>query len=166
MYFQSRVILVFSVQAFLVVLGILFPVWNSLCAELVTFPAEKKSFKVRFSFTLLPSSDFCFTYYQFCIQYPFFVCLIVCSALLLLCKVVPAAVVAVSVVCLYHWQQSSCWQWLFPRVRGFCENVRQIISPLRLFFLFFFLSGDQFVQTNSTPQARISPQWLTELRRL
>ena len=31
--------------------------------------------------------------------------------------------------------------WLFPRVRGFWENVRQFIPRLR-FFLLFFLSGD------------------------
>ena len=30
-----------------------------------------------------------------------------------------------------HW-------WLFPRVRGFGENVRQIIPRLRFFFFFFF----------------------------
>ena len=32
------------------------------------------------------------------------------------------------------------WWWLFPRVRGFWENVRPFIPRLRsFFFLFFFL---------------------------
>ena len=31
---------------------------------------------------------------------------------------------------------------------------------------FFFSNGDQLARTNSTFQARISPQWLSELRRL
>ena len=32
---------------------------------------------------------------------------------------------------------SKWWWWLFPRVRGFWENVRQFIPQLRFFFLFF-----------------------------
>ena len=35
-----------------------------------------------------------------------------------------------------------------------------------LFFLAFFFCGDQLTHTNSTLSARISPQWLSELRRL
>ena len=33
-------------------------------------------------------------------------------------------------------------------------------------FSFFFFSADEFACTNSTPSARISPQWLTELIQL
>ena len=52
----------------------------------------------------------------------------------------------------------------FPCVRGFVENARHFIPRLRFFF--FFLSGDKLAHTKSTLQARISPQWLSELRRL
>ena len=40
------------------------------------------------------------------------------------------------------------WSWLFPRVRGFSENIRQFI--LRLRFFFFFLRGDLLAHANFT----------------
>ena len=52
----------------------------------------------------------------------------------------------------------------FLPLRGFWENVRPFIPRLRVFF-FFFLSGDYLAHTNSTLHARISSQWLSELRR-
>ena len=56
------------------------------------------------------------------------------------------------------------WWWLFPRMPGLWEECSTIHSPLVLFF--FFLSGDSLSHTNSTLLGRISPQWLSELRRL
>ena len=46
-------------------------------------------------------------------------------------------------------------------MRGFYGKVRRFIPHLRFFF---FQSGDQFANTNSTFMTRISPQWLSELR--
>ena len=52
-------------------------------------------------------------------------------------------------------------------LRGFWENVRPFISRLRFFVVVVVVvgSGDQLAHTNFTLQARISPQWLSELRR-
>ena len=44
------------------------------------------------------------------------------------------------------------------------ENIRLFIPRLRAFFV--FLSGDKLALINSTLYARISLQWLSELRRL
>ena len=50
------------------------------------------------------------------------------------------------------------------------ENVRPFITTPALsfsfFFFFFFGSGEKFAHTNPTLNARISPQWFSELRRL
>ena len=63
---------------------------------------------------------------------------------------------------LSHLRTSMERWWLFPRVRGFGESIRQFI-PASAFF--FFFSGDQVAHTNSTLKARISPQWLSDGRR-
>ena len=54
-----------------------------------------------------------------------------------------------------HW-----WWWLFPCWWGLWGKVWWLIPCPR----FFFLSEDQLMHTNSTFQARISPQWLSKLR--
>ena len=54
--------------------------------------------------------------------------------------------------------------WLFPRLQWFGENVRLFIPSLR--FILLLLSGNQLAHSNSTLQARISPRWLSQLRRL
>ena len=55
--------------------------------------------------------------------------------------------------------------FFFNNLRGFGENVRAFTSRLRFFF-FFFRSGDRLAHANFTLYARISPQWLSKLRRL
>ena len=55
-------------------------------------------------------------------------------------------------------EEGEKWLWLACKDDGrrFNESVRACI----------FLRGDQLAGTNSTVQARISPQWLSELRPL
>ena len=48
--------------------------------------------------------------------------------------------------------------------RIFFERLDDSFSACSFFFI--FLSGDELAHTNSTPEARISPQWLNELIRL
>ena len=48
---------------------------------------------------------------------------------------------------------------------AFWENVQPFIPRLR-FFVVVVGSGNQLAHTNSTLWTRISPQWLSELRRL
>ena len=66
------------------------------------------------------------------------------------------------------------WQWLFggsgclvvvafSSLAGIFEECSTIRSPA---CAFFFLSGDEPSHTDPTLYARISPQWLSELRRL
>ena len=38
--------------------------------------------------------------------------------------------------------------------------------PILIFFIFFLFTGNQLVHTDSALQARISPQWLSESKRL
>ena len=54
--------------------------------------------------------------------------------------------------------------WLLTRVRGLWEKIRLFIPRL----CFFLKSEDWLAQANAnfTLYARISPQWLSELRRL
>ena len=56
--------------------------------------------------------------------------------------------------------------WLLPNMQEFLRKIWQFIPCLHLlfFFFFFFFTGDQLRHTNSVPQARISPPWLSELR--
>ena len=53
------------------------------------------------------------------------------------------------------------WWWFFPCLWGFLGKVLQLIPCLH----FFLWSGDQLTHTNAFfLYARISPQWLCELR--
>ena len=47
-----------------------------------------------------------------------------------------------------------------------CEDFGRMFDNSLPGLRFFFLSGDYLAHTKSTLSARISPQWLTELRRL
>ena len=60
-------------------------------------------------------------------------------------------------VCLFFSQS-----WIMGEI--FDESIPACASGV--FCVFFFLSGDQLAHTNSTFYARISPQWLSESRRL
>ena len=62
----------------------------------------------------------------------------------------------------------SWWWWLFPRLRGFWENVRPFISRLLFVFVFVFVFEVEIRSRALIPlfYARVSPQWLSELRRL
>ena len=53
----------------------------------------------------------------------------------------------------------------FPRIRGFGERFDESL-PACAFFSFFFLSGNQLALSNVILSAGISPQWLSDLRRL
>ena len=69
--------------------------------------------------------------------------------------------------------ETKTWCWLFSRLRGFGENIRSFLPRLRFlfFFLYFFFSFFLFgveissrTLIRSTFSAKISPQWLSELR--
>ena len=46
------------------------------------------------------------------------------------------------------------------------ESVPACVFVFLLFFVVVFFSGDQLARTSSTLHGRMSPQWLSELRRL
>ena len=54
----------------------------------------------------------------------------------------------------------------FSSLAGTLGKASTIHARRRLFFFFFFRSGDQIAHTNLTFWDRISPQWLSQLRRL
>ena len=58
------------------------------------------------------------------------------------------------------------WWWLFSRSRGLLENVRSFIPRPRFFCLFVFKVEISSRALIPLVYARISPQWLSELRRL
>ena len=62
------------------------------------------------------------------------------------------------------WQQYFYW-WLFPWLRGVWKNGRPFILHLHI-FLGFFLEVEISSCALIPLYARISPQWLSELRRL
>ena len=64
----------------------------------------------------------------------------------------------------YEWSQSGSFFFFFLHLQGFGGNVWRFIPHL-CFFFSFFLSGDRLMHTNSTLCARISPKWLSEMRR-
>ena len=65
----------------------------------------------------------------------------------------------------YWLKLETSWWWLFPCLRGFGENIGPLIPHLRFLF-FLFLKWRWACAHYSTLRARISPQWLSKLRRL
>ena len=58
---------------------------------------------------------------------------------------------------------------VFVCVCGFFPSLQEFgwfIPHLCVFFVFYAYNGDQLAHINSTLYARISPQWLSELRQL
>ena len=76
------------------------------------------------------------------------------SCLRIFCLVIKCALLLV----ITFVAEAEMW-WLFPRMRGFWENVKQFIPHLRFFFFFFL----EICLCTLIP-LRISPQWLSELR--
>ena len=108
---------------------------------------------------------------NYTVQRGFFCCLF-----LFVCFVFVVVVVAAAIYINVSWHGLWTGLWLPYRNGGFFvvafSSHARILG--RIFnnsfsacaFFFFFLSGNWLAHTYSILQARISPQWLSELRRL